>query len=281
MPQATQIGVLTEAGRDYCLRKKELRSKDIKNLITVLACDPKDEKTWRETRKANLINVLHRLLKDGKIAIFGEKDALSKEIGLQAKLVDRKLDEETKAGITMDIEDDTEETGTQVDIDAEKKMSDSKQGNEDSRNRVCRFYKRGHCKFGKSGKNKEGKCPYEHPATCKLFDMKGWHRFGCKNRRCRQLHRDCCRTWMDRGVCSRKEEGTECRFYHPWGCEKRLEEKEEKSLLNKREIFQMIRETIQLTLQQWGPPPQHILQGPPIGQHISTTGAVPVTPTQG
>ena len=40
----------------------------------------------------------------------------------------------------------------------------------------CKFYKRGKCKHGRSGKNKDqnGKsCDFMHPQTCKKFDLFG------------------------------------------------------------------------------------------------------------
>ena len=54
---------------------------------------------------------------------------------------------------------------------------------------VCRYYKRGSCKHGASGK-KDGTCPYAHPKYCRNYVMYGNKSpRGCKKGdQCNQFH---------------------------------------------------------------------------------------------
>ena len=65
---------------------------------------------------------------------------------------------------------------------------------------VCKFYRRGRCKYGISGK-KDGTCMQYHPKPCKKFLENGTRR---------------------RGGCTRV---SDCRFFHPSVCYSSLQER--------------------------------------------------------
>lgn len=75
---------------------------------------------------------------------------------------------------------------------------------------VCRFYKKGYCKFGHSGKS-GGVCKYRHPKVCKKYTNYG--RFspnGCQNADCKKWHPRICYTGVNTGVCVKKN----CPYFH-------------------------------------------------------------------
>ena len=63
--------------------------------------------------------------------------------------------------------------------------------------------------------NSEGTCEFDHPQVCPLFEQWGDSKWGCKDRRCKLLHRNCCRDWMREGHCFRRDNNT-CRYFHPY-----------------------------------------------------------------
>ena len=67
---------------------------------------------------------------------------------------------------------------------------------------VCRYYKRGTCKYGGSGR-KDGICPYRHPKYCRNFVMFGNRSpRGCKKgESCNAFHPKICRNSLNDGVC--------------------------------------------------------------------------------
>ena len=81
--------------------------------------------------------------------------------------------------------------------------------------KLCRFYKRGQCKYGKSGKTKDqnGKiCVFSHPPTCKKFELFGYKEGGCKDKKCSKIHLSLCNSFMKNENCSY---GEQCKFFRP------------------------------------------------------------------
>ena len=76
---------------------------------------------------------------------------------------------------------------------------------------VCRYYKRGTCKHGASGR-KDGICPYQHPKYCKKFVMYGNRSpRGCKRGdNCNAFHPKICRNSLNDGACY----NTACKHRH-------------------------------------------------------------------
>ena len=72
-------------------------------------------------------------------------------------------------------------------------------------NQMCKFYKKGKCRYGKE-------CRNEHPKFCKKFIKHGILKFspqGC-DRKCGKPHPDACRDSLRTKECNREN----CRFYH-------------------------------------------------------------------
>jgi hypothetical protein len=70
---------------------------------------------------------------------------------------------------------------------------------------MCKFYKKGKCRYGKE-------CRNEHPKFCKKFIKHGSLKFspqGC-DRKCGKHHPDACRDLLRTKECNREN----CRFYH-------------------------------------------------------------------
>ena len=59
--------------------------------------------------------------------------------------------------------------------------------------------------------DKQGKvCSYSHPPICKKHEMQG----KCMNHRCKKLHLNVCRRFMENQQC---DYGENCRLFHPKG----------------------------------------------------------------
>jgi len=72
-------------------------------------------------------------------------------------------------------------------------------------NQMCKFYKKGKCRYGKE-------CRNEHPKFCKKFIKHGSMKFspqGCDGK-CEKPHPDACRDSLRTKECNREK----CRFYH-------------------------------------------------------------------
>lgn len=69
---------------------------------------------------------------------------------------------------------------------------------------ICKFYRSGKCKHGSSGKT----CKFNHPTTCKKFELYGNKENGCKVKNCEKLHLSLCKLFM-------KQYGNKCRYFHP------------------------------------------------------------------
>ena len=57
--------------------------------------------------------------------------------------------------------------------------------------KICKFYRSGKCKHGKSGKkpDQNGKtCDFSHPQTYKKFELFGYKEKGSASKNCNKLH---------------------------------------------------------------------------------------------
>jgi hypothetical protein len=90
---------------------------------------------------------------------------------------------------------------------------------------ICRFFRKGHCKYGFLGKfPRDGRqeCPFSHPKPCsKLLDYgtDSTSSKGCGNRRkCGDMHPKMCKESMENKTCSRMKDGGRCdQGYHVRG----------------------------------------------------------------
>ena len=83
------------------------------------------------------------------------------------------------------------------------------------RQEICKFYKSSNCKHGRSGKKLDynGKAyAFSHPPLCKKFEMHGYKKERCKNRKCDKLHLNLCKIYMRHYSC---KFGAKCKFHHP------------------------------------------------------------------
>ena len=83
--------------------------------------------------------------------------------------------------------------------------------------KVCKFYRGGNCKHGKSGKKPDQNgdtCRFSHPQTCKKFELFGYKEKGCKLKNCEKLHLSLCKKYMRYKSCAY---GEKCKFFHPKG----------------------------------------------------------------
>jgi hypothetical protein len=107
-----------------------------------------------------------------------------------------------------------------------KKQSNSKKetmnpSTEDSEASPCRFFLKGCCKFGFYGKGKpnQGKCPFNHPKSCKKFMDNGTGQGGCsKGKSCSTVHPKMCHQSLATRTCSNIKDGARCTAgYHVRG----------------------------------------------------------------
>jgi hypothetical protein len=76
---------------------------------------------------------------------------------------------------------------------------------EEKKSKLCRYYKRNECKFGK-------KCKFDHPEQCEVFRKNGLAKFdpkGCDGK-CKKLHISACKDSLKKGVCDKSD----CKFFH-------------------------------------------------------------------
>ena len=81
--------------------------------------------------------------------------------------------------------------------------------------KICKFYKSGKCRHGKSGRttDQNGKiCEFTHPPTCKKFEFFGYKENGCRLKKCDKLHLSLCKGLMKDENC---KFGDKCRYWHP------------------------------------------------------------------
>lgn len=127
----------------------------------------------------------------------------------------------------------TDETSSDTDTDSEtdsrtdnrnrkKKTSKVKtRESEDSsqpQKRICTFYAKGICKYGRSG-TRNGKCRFNHPTMCKPYQQYG--RKGPKGCRgdCNLWHPKLCYKGLDYGECLNDA----CKFWHTIGVNRKRE----------------------------------------------------------
>ena len=70
-------------------------------------------------------------------------------------------------------------------------------GNVKHEEKICKFYRSGICRHGRSGKS----CDFIHPPTCKKFDLFGYKEDGCKEKKCNNLHMTLCKIFMRHNKC--------------------------------------------------------------------------------
>ena len=81
--------------------------------------------------------------------------------------------------------------------DARKSQASAMNTN-NKKNKICAFYKKGDCKFGKKGRE----CKYMHPPQCLKFQRHGDGTNGCrKGTKCEYFHPHTCRFSADGGHC--------------------------------------------------------------------------------
>lgn len=86
--------------------------------------------------------------------------------------------------------------------------------------KVCRFYKKGTCKFGLKG----NKCPFEHPKPCqKLIKYGNKSPQGCNaGTKCQNFHPRMCGSSIKNGTCYNKS----CNFVHVKGTKRQSKQNE-------------------------------------------------------
>ena len=96
----------------------------------------------------------------------------------------------------------------------------SSEQSEEQTKPICRYYKRGTCKHGASGRT-DGTCPYQHPKYCKKFVMYGNRSpRGCKKgESCDAFHPKICRNSMNDGACY----NTSCKHRHLKNTQRQLQ----------------------------------------------------------
>lgn len=76
---------------------------------------------------------------------------------------------------------------------------------EETMPKICRYYRRNECKFGKN-------CKFDHPEQCDVFKKNGLAKFnprGCDGK-CKKLHITVCKNSLKKGVCDKSD----CKFFH-------------------------------------------------------------------
>lgn len=76
---------------------------------------------------------------------------------------------------------------------------------EETKPKICRYYRRNECKFGKN-------CKFDHPEQCDVFKKNGLAKFnprGCDGK-CKKLHITACKNSLKKGVCDQSD----CKFFH-------------------------------------------------------------------
>lgn len=87
---------------------------------------------------------------------------------------------------------------------------------------VCKYYRRGTCRHGQSGKTlwNGGACNFRHPRKCIRFCKFGDHPVqGCTKRACPLLHPVICSSSYNNGMCS----NINCSFQHLFGTGRTIE----------------------------------------------------------
>ena len=87
---------------------------------------------------------------------------------------------------------------------------------------VCKYFLRGQCRHGLTGKNKSGDipvCPWKHPQVCRNLLDNGHGPRGCKDENsCGKTHPKMCKFSLKNGICPKVRPRTRCPLgYHVRG----------------------------------------------------------------
>jgi hypothetical protein len=123
---------------------------------------------------------------------------------------------EDKAGTSTTTDQEvvvTEELDISEGLRKEKTL-DLESSDHSSEKKVCRYYRKGNCKHGASGR----KCSYDHPKPCLKFLRHGMNMDkGCRMRgKCGGFHPWMCKSSLVRGVCTDEN----CKLPHVKGTKK-------------------------------------------------------------
>ena len=88
-----------------------------------------------------------------------------------------------------------------------------------NKEKICRFYKQGNCRFGRKGAD----CPYDHPQACRKLLKHGKRSpNGCtKGQKCEYYHPRMCSTSITKGECYNND----CKFVHVKNTKRKKESK--------------------------------------------------------
>ena len=171
------------------LEKMGLASEEIGHVATV--CENRD-KTKHNPRKEDIWAIL------AKIVYEMDTVGHAKPPSQEQQDVQQEVQKE-------DPNESFHSTGSQTEKQAQADIAKEKG------ERICSFYRRGLCKFGNRGKNKEGSCPFKHPPKCPKFVFGGPTSLGCRWKGCPKLHPNVCQAWRSGTVCS----AADCKQLHP------------------------------------------------------------------
>ena len=175
--------------KDELSKNEGTFSKTTNVMLAFDLMENEEELTSTQVTKAHLANIIKILC--NKLKWIEEPEDLQNcenEVKTDAKRDIKKTDEENHSNVKH-----------------EEKNSE----------KVCKFYKTGKCKYGRSGRNKDqnGKsCDFMHPQTCKKFELFGYKEGGCKDKKCNKLHMTLCKIFMRHQEC---KFGDTCKYYHP------------------------------------------------------------------
>ena len=143
------------------------------------------------------------LLMEGKSKCNSVKKAHLEAFRKIIELMSKELNWSEQITTTVEPKTENQEVNSEIATETQQKKV------------VCKFLKSGNCVHGRSGKkpDQQGKvCSYSHLPICKKHEMQG----KCMTNRCKKLHLNLCRRFMETQQCSY---GENCRYFHPKGME--------------------------------------------------------------
>ena len=185
MTVSTSPFIISDTTRGV-LEKMGLASEEIGHVATV--CENRN-KMKHNPRKEDIWAILAKIVFE--MDTVGHTKAPSTEVQQQVQ--------------KEDPNESFHSTGSQTDKQAQSDTAKEKE------ERICSFFRRGLCKFGNRGKNKEGSCPFKHPPKCPKFVFGGATSLGCRWKGCPKLHPNVCQAWKSGTVCSTAD----CKLLHP------------------------------------------------------------------
>ena len=167
-------------------------------------------KTARKPKKEDIVTILK--CHDDLISKFiKEIHSMSKTLNPEAPGTEEEEErDQTNSKVTEETAPDDpasrNEEGKEDDEDDDEDEEDEDEEDDQlSPSKVCSFYLRGKCKYGRFGTKKVGgkTCPKKHPELCRKFSSYGTIRqFGCnKGRECPYYHRPLCKSSVLRHQC--------------------------------------------------------------------------------